>query len=176
AGRKLIDHLFIFENYPLEQALDGSVGEEAFHIDKVTMFDQTHYDLTLTILPSDVIIIRLEYNDKAYTMSLMQQVSAHLREIVDAMINTAEKKISELPLSVSPQLAAWCQGEQAEHLLADERRTFTVLFAEQAARTPLQVAVKHNGQELTYQELYSLSEQIAFHLQQRGVVAGDRVA
>ncbi|MBC9915657.1 non-ribosomal peptide synthetase, partial [Chitinophaga varians] len=172
AGRKLIDHLFIFENYPFETA----ETEDLFRIDQVAVFDQTHYDLTLTVMPSDMITVRMEYNRQVYTDLLMQQVSAHLREIIDAMINTAEKKISELPLSVSPQLAAWCQGEQTELLLADERRTFTVLFAEQAARTPLQVAVKHNGQELTYQELYSFSEQIAFHLQQRGVVAGDRVA
>ncbi|MBC9915662.1 condensation domain-containing protein, partial [Chitinophaga varians] len=135
------------------------------------------FDLSLLAYEQeDQLYFEFEYAVKLFREESVERFAAGFRHLLLLIVADTSLPLSALCLPLPPQLAAWCQGEQAESLLADECRTFTVLFAEQAARTPLQVAVKHNGQELTYQELYSLSEQIAFHLQQRGVVAGDRVA
>ncbi|KAF6552851.1 hypothetical protein G9G63_27025, partial [Paenibacillus sp. EKM202P] len=62
----LVNHIMVFENYPVEQRMEqmGSRGANGFTIANASMSEQTNYDFNITVVPGDEIHFHLEYNAK----------------------------------------------------------------------------------------------------------------
>ncbi|MBC9915694.1 condensation domain-containing protein, partial [Chitinophaga varians] len=88
AGRTLIDHLLVFENYPLEDRVENMMSGDTvgFTIELKDIFEQTNYDLTVVVLPGEQIKIRLNYNENVYRPEIMKAVAVHLDTILQHMV------------------------------------------------------------------------------------------
>ncbi|KAF6646496.1 condensation domain-containing protein, partial [Paenibacillus sp. EKM301P] len=64
----LINHIMIFENYPVEQQVEqlGSDGQDPFTISNVVSTEETNYDLNVVVMPGEGIKIRFMYNTLSF--------------------------------------------------------------------------------------------------------------
>ena len=64
----LIDHIIVFENYPIQQQMKDAEKESdaPFRIGNVNVSEQSGYDFNLIIAPGDELLIKFSYNANVY--------------------------------------------------------------------------------------------------------------
>jgi amino acid adenylation domain-containing protein len=115
-----------------------------------------------------------EFNTDLFDPQTIESLLARWQTIMQAAIATPSVPLMNLPI-LSPAdskalLADW-RGPYRE----PDSRTLPQLFAEQARRTPDEIAVVCGGQALSYRELDERSDRLAQALRRRGVVRGSLV-
>ncbi|WP_147093012.1 non-ribosomal peptide synthetase, partial [Myxococcus virescens] len=128
------------------------------------------FDLSLVVeeVP-DGVVAMVNYNSDLFEAGTMDRLLGHLRVLLEAAVAEPETRLAELPL----------MGSDERHRLVEELRgtastyprdaSLSVLFEQQAQRTPDAVAVEYEDRQLTYGELNRRANQLAHHLKGMGV-------
>ncbi|WP_159888659.1 non-ribosomal peptide synthetase, partial [Paenibacillus puerhi] len=116
------------------------------------------------------------YRTDRYEHTMARQVIEHLFQLYSVALFNPDIRVDEIEL-LSPQ-----EKELILHgfndTVADYPREKTIhgLFEEQAQRTPEQIAVRFEDEQLTYRELNERANRLARRLRAEGVKPGDMVA
>jgi len=96
----LLDHVLVFENYPLADELIGLEQKYplGFCIGEVKVFEQTNYNLILVVEPGRTMRTEFRYNASVFPASLMEQVKEAFGAIIGSVASGAEITIGELRL------------------------------------------------------------------------------
>jgi amino acid adenylation domain-containing protein len=132
--------------------------------------DTAKFDLTLALVDEPKGLRGfLEYNTDLFDASTIERMLGHFQALLQGIGANPEQHLSQLPLLTD---------DEKQHLLAergskkaDFSRSECVheIFEAQVLRTPDKVAVVFQNQELTYQQLNRLANQVARQLQALGV-------
>ncbi len=102
-GQGLLDHVVVFENYPLAEELhridDSLTG--GFVISGVEVFERTNYDLTIVAVPDKRLTIELRYNKAAYGSQLMEDLARRLTALIDAALARPDITVAALWQSIA---------------------------------------------------------------------------
>jgi amino acid adenylation domain-containing protein/non-ribosomal peptide synthase protein (TIGR01720 family) len=177
-GRDLVDHIFIFENYPEAAGPDTTAGEKEgpFAISNVTIFEQTNYDLALEVYPGEEIRIRFNYNANTYDDQTIEDAIAYFNRILEQVLADNDIRIAGITLLSTAEKHRLLEAFSGPARPLDDSIAYPGLFAEQAAKTPNALAIEHNGVRLTYAELHQRSAAFAAGLYAKGVRPGTIVA
>ncbi|HEY9803487.1 MAG TPA: amino acid adenylation domain-containing protein [Leptolyngbyaceae cyanobacterium] len=108
------------------------------------------------------------YNSDLFAATTISRMAEHFQTLLQAIVAHPHQPIGSLPIL----------GETELQQLKDWQNTYTddsphqcihELFAAQVAQTPEAVAVVFQDQQLTYRELDTRANQLAYHLQTLGV-------
>ncbi|MDG9672374.1 condensation domain-containing protein, partial [Hahella sp. CR1] len=154
-GQHLFESLLVFENYPLDASLiESASSPDQFAIGQVVAKEPTNYPLTLSIVPSDRLHFKLQYQPQRFTEDSVRRLLAHLQQLLIAMTHTeTSAAMSELNMLTE---------QETQKLLIDWNQTSAPfpaeqciheLFEAQAAQSPHAVAVVLEDDKLTYGEL-----------------------
>ncbi|RKG99379.1 amino acid adenylation domain-containing protein, partial [Corallococcus sp. CA053C] len=128
------------------------------------------FDLTLYVTDGERgLETALEYNADLFDATTAARLLGHLEVLLRSAIVHPEQHVARLPLLTEPErqqhLVEWntvregfARGPALHHL-----------FEAQVARTPDAVAVSYEAQHLTYRQLDTRANQVAWRLRQRGV-------
>ena len=195
--QNLIDHILVFENYPIAEQIEGYEDDRsksesnngvALRLSNVDVFEQTNYDFNAVIVAEDQLVIRFDYNANVYNRNFVERVTNHVERLLNQVIDNEALEIGELTL---------LSGEEKSQVLVDfndtqaaypRDKTIHRLFEEQAAKTPDSIALMGMVQaagsmeyewprelSLTYRQLNRDANQLAHLLKARGVAAGSIV-
>ncbi|KAF6584035.1 condensation domain-containing protein, partial [Paenibacillus sp. EKM205P] len=117
----LINHIMIFENYPVEQQVEqlGSEGQEPFTISNVVATEQTNYDLNVVVMPGEGIKIRFMYNTLSFDQAGIERLYGHFARLLEQ-------------ISLNPHVRV----EELELLTAAEKQQITAAFNDTACAFP----------------------------------------
>ncbi|OQX23234.1 MAG: hypothetical protein BWK80_27085 [Desulfobacteraceae bacterium IS3] len=96
--RNLLDHVMVFENYPLNQEL-GNIAknfELGFSIGEIEEFEHTGYDLSIEIYPGKMITVEFNYDISKYSETQMTKIRDDLSRLLNAVAKTPEITIGDL--------------------------------------------------------------------------------
>ncbi|MGQ3482117.1 amino acid adenylation domain-containing protein, partial [Paenibacillus sp. TY11] len=175
--QNLINHIMVFENYPVEQQVEqiGEVQPSAFEITNVEVVEQTNYDLDLMVIPDEVFKIIFRYNANVYDRATVKRMQGHVLHVIGQVVENPHIRVDELEL-VTPEEQAQILGVWGETVVDyPQNQTLSTLFEEQAARTPDQAAVLFGAETLTYGELNERANRLARTLRAEGVEADQPV-
>lgn len=167
----LINHLLIFENYPIQKEEDN----QAYMETGIEIHEQTNYNFNILIMPWDSLYMNFSYNSLVYEKQLIENVAAHFEIIVRQVVENPHVTLREINV---------IQAEEKRQLLFDFNRTDTEypsgitihqLFELQVEKTPENVALIENKQKHTYRETNIQSNRLASILKQKGVEGGQFV-
>lgn len=172
--RDLLDHIFVFENFPVVQQIEnGSNAEQSAGnpILNVEVTERTHYDFNVIILPHAGLTVRFDFNEACYEKAYVEQIAGCMHHLFEQVIQDENITIDDLRLLPANELSydtvSAYPGDQV----------ITALFKEQVNANPGQVAVVCEDRKITYSQLDSLSDAIASHLLSKYKVRqGSRVA
>lgn len=130
----------------------------------------TRFDLEAHVREQeDVMAAWMVYNTCLFERSTIERMMAHWERILAGMARNSRGRISELELMSAAEraqvLEAW-NRTQADYA---RDKCLHQLFEEQAARTPEAVAVRFQGQQLTYRELNEGANQLAHYFRRQGI-------
>ncbi|GAB2758212.1 non-ribosomal peptide synthetase [Amycolatopsis magusensis] len=171
SGGTLFESILVFENYPT----DFSVLDEVRDLRVTELFgiEQTNYPLTLLIELGAQTKLKVWFDETRIDADVAERLLGHLRTLIEELIGDPERPVAGIGLLTEPerrQLDQWADTGVdfgAPECLHD-------LVVRQAAKTPDAIAVRCEGEELTYAELDRQSNQLAHHLIGQGVTV-DRV-
>ncbi|RIE04952.1 hypothetical protein D3H35_03175 [Cohnella faecalis] len=171
----LVNHVMVFENYPIEEAIEQSSGQSiGFAISNVEAFEQTNYDFSILILPGKKMTIQFSYNAARIDRGMVARIRGHLQEVIGQVVETPHVHIDQLEIVTEEE------KRQLLHEFNDTKASYPAdqtihgLFEEQVKKTPDHTAVVLESESLTYAELNGRANQLARVLRGKGVGA-DRI-
>ncbi|MCP6761202.1 MAG: hypothetical protein NHB32_21240 [Fischerella sp. CENA71] len=94
----------------------------------------------------------------------IKNVSEHIITLLNAAIETPHFSIYRLPIITAAEKRQIISQWNNTNIVFPQLKSVNQLFEEQVKRTPNAVAVKYDGQQLTYQKLNERANQLAHHL------------
>lgn len=167
----LIDHLFVFENYPsLDENEEAALAQDGkgFKIVQADVSERTNYNFHLTAAQNDCLSFILNYNANVYDSAQMHRTADHIQKIIEFMSESWE---------ISVDLIDILAEDEKQQLLDFNRtvrpfpksKTVVDLLREQASLRPDAAAVCYGTRYITYAELVSKSSKLAGSLRSKGV-------
>jgi amino acid adenylation domain-containing protein len=165
AGRPLFDSIVVFENYPVELALE-SEGGPAFG--PVAHDVATHYPLTLAVFRTAHLDLDLGYDTARFGAAAIVGLRDALLRLLERMPDGADQALGSLPSLAAAERTAllrWGVGTPA----AASHTDVVAAIAARAAAQPDAIALVHGGAAMTYGALNARANRLAHHLRSLGV-------
>ncbi|MBW5261243.1 amino acid adenylation domain-containing protein, partial [Streptomyces poriferorum] len=175
---ELFDTLTVFENYPMDdEALrTAQQGLPGLAVTGFSGTDAAHYPLTLTIAPGDALRITFGYRAAVLDRDAVARTVARMRRLLTVMAQGLDHRADAVSLLLDGERETLLsQGTGAELRRATGEQSVPDAVAERAARHPDTVAVSGAGEQLTYQQLRDLSDDLAGALTGLGAGSEDSV-
>ncbi|MDO8225210.1 non-ribosomal peptide synthetase [Bacillus cabrialesii] len=173
----LIDHILVFENYPVQQEIQMLNKQEhasdLFQIHNFTVADETNYSFYLMVAPGEEIHIKMSYDAEQHDRSFVLSVKGHLLNAVSQILNNPNLPPSEIDITTDHEKHQLI-GKIADH--APVYETIHAMFEAQAEKTPDAYAVIDQACSLTYRELNKSANKLARQLRMKGVARQEPVA
>jgi amino acid adenylation domain-containing protein len=102
-------------------------------------------------------------------------MSSHFNELLSSVVTEPEQKISLLKLLPSIEKEKLQTAYNATSKEYSTQQTLPDLFEEQVSKTPEELALTYDGEELTYKKLNEQANQLAQYLLKQGIKQGQLV-
>ncbi|CCF12997.1 amino acid adenylation domain protein [Brevibacillus laterosporus GI-9] len=168
----LIDHLFIFQNYPLDVAgLAQTTQSLGYTMDLHAYFEQTHYDFTVKVTPEDCLQFHFIYNRERYAKKYVKRLMEHFLTLLQGIVENIDQPIDQLELTSPKEKRELLERFNDARVTFPKDKTFTQLFEEQVVATPNECAIVWKDQTISYRDLNKKANQLARTLREKGVMA-----
>ncbi|MEH2301984.1 MAG: amino acid adenylation domain-containing protein [Nostoc sp.] len=162
----LLQVMFTLETIAQEELQLPGVMTTVLELNKPTA--AATFDLTLNLWETNSELQgKLEYNAYLFNEEIIQRISAHFQTLLARIVESPNQRIGNLSILSATEreqlLGNEIQGIESKFLCLHE------LFEAQVEKTPEAVALKFEGQQLTYRELNQQANQLAHYLQTLGV-------
>lgn len=169
----LFDSIVIFENYPVDSALDAQA--QALRIDEVEVHEQTGFPLTLTAAPGERIPLKLAWETSRFETEDATHLLQHLTNLLKNLVTDLPETVAQWSASMmdAEEIHQICtQFNQTTYSTPEHLLTFFALFERQVKTHGSSIAITTEREELTYAELYKRSLKIAAQLRHEGAAPG----
>ncbi|MBT2758817.1 AMP-binding protein, partial [Mesobacillus foraminis] len=170
-GNQLINHMVVFENYPLDESVQSGDGIDQFGISltEVDAFDRTNYDFNLLIGPGQNLIIKMVFNERRYTAEAIHDVFSHLKAVINTIVHFPGILVDEIDMMSAEEKSKLIGISSSPETSYPKSSTLTSLFEEQVRKAPSRTAVVYGERKITYSQLNGMANQVARSLRRQGV-------
>lgn len=120
--------------------------------------------------------VRLSYSSQLYSDVVMENFAQQFRHTLtlccESHGSATIAEVTTLPESQTQVIMEQFQGDMVEGYRGE---SIVSLFQKQVASNPENLAVVADGKKFTYAQLHAMSDNLAQHLQEKGVKTGDTV-
>ncbi len=136
-------------------------------------FSAARLDLMLSMTEGDAGKIKgtLEYNTDLYSSWTIERMGRHYLKLLEEVLENPEAKLSELEIMGEEELFEQLVQWNETRVIYPSQQGVISLIEAQVDRTPDLVAVKLEGEELSYRGLNEQANQLAHYLVEKGVRA-----
>jgi non-ribosomal peptide synthase protein (TIGR01720 family) len=135
-SRGLIDHIMVYENYPLHEKFSrmGIQHDCGFSVTEVEVFEQTNYDFNIALAPGRSFTVTFDFNALVYDGAFIRRLENYLLAIIKQVVSNRDIQLNDIEIVT---------GEEKQQLLFDFNgtaadypgdKTIHRLFAEQVER------------------------------------------
>ncbi|WP_127573231.1 non-ribosomal peptide synthetase, partial [Paenibacillus xylaniclasticus] len=168
----LFDTMFVFQNQ----------GQQGLDLDSLQLIAQpvesgvTKFDMTWTLAESeDGLQIVVEYCSDLYRRETVERMAKHYLQLIEAVLSAPETELARLSMLTEEEKRQIMDVFNATEAPYPKEKTIHQLFEEQVERTPDQIAVVSEIEQVTYRELNARANRLAHKLRKLGVRADNRV-
>ncbi|MCX6316091.1 MAG: amino acid adenylation domain-containing protein [Bacteroidetes bacterium] len=178
AGRNLVSHILVFENYPVEQEIQSAQaqGENLYRVTNAAISEYTNYPLAVLITPGEDFRIEIQYNSHVYAHEKITVIKEHFLHILQQVLEHPERHANEIQLITAGEEEQILKVFNNTATAFPDQATVVDLFEEQVVKTPHNMAFVYKDQSTSYLELSLQSAAVAEYLRNKcHVQPGDLV-
>ncbi|MRN52282.1 non-ribosomal peptide synthetase [Paenibacillus monticola] len=168
-NKELINHTFIFENYPLGDGLYNKSFD--FWVTDLQVYGHPNYDYNIVVTPGhEQIEIKVSYNDLVYSHDMIMQSLEHFERIAELAVDNLDLRVGEIGIVTDKEKAKLLY--EFNPVPSENSQPYSLIhdgFELVASTYPSNIAVVYENQRLTYLELSRKSNLIAQSLILSGV-------
>ncbi|WP_343914392.1 amino acid adenylation domain-containing protein, partial [Aquimarina litoralis] len=183
-GMDLINHIMIFENFPIQEAIKDDITEtknekeKAAKIETIEAFDQSSYGFNIVVAPfQSSLSIKFRYDSQQYDTESIDNLVQHFYNVIQNFVEAREQSLDTFNYLEKEETNKLLDVFNDTAVEYPKNKTLIDLFEEQVLRTPSNVALIFGDKEFTYKELDEKSNQLAHclkkeHFVEQGDVIG----
>ena len=175
--QNLFDHIFVFENYPIPENIDGIAStvdqkEGGLKLDilKTETFEQTNYHFNVIIVPLDQLTIKFVFNAHVYDSDFIRRIAGHFNQVLQQILDNEQLETGRITLLTDEERRLLLFQFNDTEVEFPRDKTLHRLFEEQVEETPDKEALFLEDRILTYEELNKRTNQLAILLREKGIV------
>lgn len=165
--RNLFNTIFVYEKHPINKSFDKM--DLGFKIEEFIGIENTEYPLTITALEGQNIELILNYQTKLFNKNLTGKMLKSFLHAIEQIIKDQDTIIGNIdtlpPEEKNQLLTEWNHSPR----MSPNQTTLKELFERQVIEKPHNIALICEGETLTYQELNSRANQLAWCLMSKNV-------
>ncbi|MCP4220303.1 MAG: amino acid adenylation domain-containing protein, partial [bacterium] len=179
---KLIDHILVFENFPVADSVRGGSKKSdlGFDVEDTDTFEQTGYDLDVTIVPGENRLdIQLTFNVSLYDEHFMQAHADRLSHIMRQVTTNPDIRIEGLAIITDREkheLLHVFNTIQKISLQNIPLKPLHQILKDQVTRSPEDTALVFGDQRISYSQLEKKSHALTSLLIEKGITVGSIAA
>lgn len=175
--QRLLDHIVVFENYPLENMIGRQDWQDklGFIIEDARLFEEIPYDFNIEVEDKTAMSFILSYNGKVYNGEAMKHLANHLKHVFLQIASNPDVCLRDVRLLTTEEEANLTKTWSGP-VVQFPSLTFHGIFEAQTERTPERAAVIYEDTLLTYKQLNDRADALAHFLQKRGITRESLVA
>ncbi len=163
----LFQVMFALQNAPLPEVRTPGLTLSPVAVGSVS----SKFDLTLSVAETDAgLDASLEYSSDLFEAATADRILAHLGALLQSALEDPDRLVADLPMLTERERKEFDRWNETGVDLPPVG--VHQLFEDQAARTPMAVAVGFEGQTLSYADLNARANRLARHLRGLGVRPG----
>jgi hypothetical protein len=164
---ELFYSIVIIENYPLDSIL--MLEKSQLSINSYSIFEMTHYDLTVSVKVFDGIDFTFSYDKEVFAEDSIVRLTNHFTCIMESILRNPDAAAVDLEIITTEEKnkILYEFNNTGSHYPKD--KTIHQLFEEQVEKTPDRIAAIGPLLQISYRELNNKSNRIAYLLGQKGV-------
>ena len=182
--KDLINHILIFENFPISQSLrpaatelNANFKQEVIDVTEINEYLQTNYDFNLVVIPAEQLTFKFSYNESKYSSDTIENIKGHLSNVIDQICLSSNILIDKIDIITAPErkkiLTEYNSSIALDKFLECD---FFTLFEKVSLNNPDAIALRNGEEFITYGELLEKTNTLAAALvHQCGVRKGDFV-
>ncbi|WP_298510513.1 non-ribosomal peptide synthetase [uncultured Kordia sp.] len=171
AGQPILDHLLIFENFPqseqieeMIEMMDKDEGKLNIEIPEVSVYDHTSYDFEINVLPGKQLVLEFIFNENIYSSEFITSISSHFEQIMNTVLANPNSEIKSLEI-LSEKEKATLANFNATEVALPESLSYLDHLDKIRQESPLKTAVISGDISVSYDDLWSRTNQLAHYLQ-----------
>ncbi|MDT4794631.1 Linear gramicidin synthase subunit B [compost metagenome] len=173
-GQQIFDSLFVYENAPVESAVESGAKEISAKSD--TARTHTNYPLTVVVYPGDALGLHLSYDQRYFDEATIDRLLADFKRLLLAIGEGFQGDFADLPLVADAERRELLEvGNRTERAYPLEQG-YVRLFEARVAAQPERVVATCLDQAWTYRQLDEQANRIAHGLIAAGVAIDQPVA
>jgi pristinamycin I synthase-3/4 len=168
----LVQVVFTLQNAPQADVTALDLNLSYVEVDTGT----SKFDLIVNMQEiDDGLSLSFTYSKDLFDASSIQRLGQHFKELLVAIVESADKQISELNFLTSAEHQRLIQEPNATATSYPADKCAHQLFEEQVRRCPEATALVCDGTRITYAELQRRAELLAKHMREREIGPGSYV-
>ncbi|MGB8192325.1 MAG: non-ribosomal peptide synthase/polyketide synthase, partial [Chitinophagaceae bacterium] len=153
------------EEFHLTKLIEGGFTELGIREYREASLQSSVFDMVFNFLETGSgLDLSVTYNRNVYSRRMVEQLAAHLEQMMNAIIESPSVAVRSLKYLASAELKQLTEKLNDTKEDYDEAATLVSLFEEQVERTPDAEAVFYHNQSMTYREVHEQSNKLANHL------------
>ncbi len=171
-GSPLFDSLLVVENQPLPRPRGG---QEKLQFADLEVIDQSNYPISAFVIPDDGLRLLILHHQNAISSDTADRLLAQFTTALEALplfLDHSPLELPVLPQTELHRLESFARGPHTEmnQTLVHE------LVSSAAKHNPSGVAIACGDDSITYSDLETRSDALAWRLTEVGAGRGDRIA
>ncbi|HVJ88924.1 MAG TPA: amino acid adenylation domain-containing protein [Labilithrix sp.] len=167
SGEPLFESLFVFENYPVDDA--ARQADALIAVTDVRAWETTNYPLNVIVGPGKEVLLRLNYDTSRFDDATIVKMAGHLEALLESLAEAPESPIGRLTMVTRQERELVTVAWNRTSLELPLTRALHEVFEDHATATPDALAVVHDGASLSYGALDDKANQLAHALRAAGV-------
>lgn len=105
--QNIVDHVIAFENYPVYKEIEdlGRFKESfGFLVENIVLNEQTHFDLSIMILPGNEYTIILNYNSSAFEEEFSGKIEKDFKSIINEIVKGSDIELMQIKKALEKQM------------------------------------------------------------------------
>jgi len=179
---RLIHHILVFENYPLQEEVKNLENQTGlgFSVDQIEIRGQADFPFYLIVVPGQNLQVVLKYNARAHSLSLMESIASHIRCALQHVARDPNLELKDLEILSEQEKEKLLFQFNTPAVSFDPsilaEKTYWQLLDEQTSKTPGNNAVTYRGQTVSYHQLKNMAEAVAREMNNKGFGTGSIAA
>jgi len=178
-GASLIDHILVFENYPVEKMVEpDSKDKLEMSVETYDFFEQNNYDFSISAVPHvDALEVTFKYDQSLYDPELMTNMGCHYENMVKDFLNQPDLPLSEISLLKREEQNLILKRLNDTEMDFELNDNLVKRFTNFAIEQPEKTALVFESESYTYRQLDKLTNQMSNWLKEKfNVESGHHVA
>lgn len=173
---KLLNHIFVLENYPIDKTRSKSGDDKELSIVDIDFVEQTNYDFNVIVNPGEEYKVVFNYNKSVYEEEFINSLQAHYLNILNQVVSDTDIKFSDISLIDDEEKKKILESfSVSSSSIYPSDKTIPGLFVETVKLYPNHIALRADDRSWSYTELDKISNRLAHTLIAKGIQKGDIV-